>query len=70
MNKNNYWIGAYDIRVSNSIKNIIAKDGYNLLYPDGSQTEKFMPNAPCLTEKEYKEKYAKFVDGFWYWKTK
>ena len=69
--ENDYWLGPYDIRVPNSIKFVTASDGYNTLFSDGNETEIFRPNAPTLSEDEYKNKYAQFnaKDGYWYWKS-
>ena len=66
-NKNDYWLGPYNIRIPNSIEDVRSTDGCNMLSKDGSETERFI-RSPSPSEKEYKEKYAKLVDGIWYYK--
>lgn len=62
-----YWLGPYDIRVPISIKEIVAKDGYNTLYQNGGETQVEI-NSP-ITESAYKKKYAIYDanDGYYYW---
>lgn len=62
-----YWIGPYNIRVHNSIKEIVAADGYNTLRIDGTHTNIW--SNIVITEQQYKEKYTIIdADGNYYWK--
>lgn len=70
MTTENYWTGPYGVLVPEYIDEIIAKDGYNLRYKDGSVTEKFMPNPNPMNEDIYRRTYATCVNGKWYYKEK
>jgi len=63
----NYWIGPYGVLIPNNIDSVIARDGGNILYKNGSQTNKL--HYLGMNEKEYKESYAKFnpKDEKWYY---
>ncbi|BCS82815.1 hypothetical protein QLL95_gp0326 [Cotonvirus japonicus] len=65
------WVGPYGVLVPNSIDNVVAEDGYNTLYKDGSETEKFCLNAEPMSSTIYRAKYAIYneTDGLWYHKT-
>lgn len=62
-----YWRGPYGVLVYKDDDGIVANDGYNILYKDGSVTEKFMINAPQMNEKIYKQKYATLINGKYYY---
>lgn len=66
MSSSNYWIGPYGILVPNDVLYVVAADGINTLYIDGSETE--MATDTPLSEEEYKKLYARFddVDNQWY----
>jgi hypothetical protein len=62
-----YWLGPYDVRVPLEVDSVVASDGGNRYYKDGSQTEKFVK--PRMTKKEYLQTYATLRDdGHYYWK--
>ena len=64
----NYWYGPYDIRVPKNITWIIARDGYNTVHSDGTQTERELVDSEP-TEEQYKEMYATLhPNGSYYWK--
>lgn len=67
MTQHFYWIGPYGIRVPNTISDVVAEDGYNIMDSSGSVTKMFK-DLKSPTEEEYKEKYAKLgTDGYWYY---
>ena len=67
----NYWIGPYDVRVSNNIDSVVGSDGYNKRNKNGGQTEMFLYNAPPMNEAIYRQQYAELKnDGFYYYKEK
>lgn len=61
-----YWIGPYGIRVPIHIDKIIARDGCNILYREGGETQ-LLCN-PEMSKDEYIKKYAVYKDGYYYWK--
>jgi len=65
-----YWTGPYDVLVSNNIKSVVADDGYNTHYSNGSVTEMFMMNAPPMNAEIYKSKFCEFKDGKYYYSDK
>lgn len=68
MNQEKYWIGPFEILVSNDIGEVVDEDGYNSMYSDGSSTEQLMMDSPEMNETIYKHIYAKFneSDQQWY----
>jgi len=75
-NEQMYWIGPYNVKVHISIQAVVAADGFNLLFCDGTQTKRVSPIIPIfMTSAIYKEKYAtlrndnnyyyKNSDDFW-----
>jgi len=63
---NEYWLGPYGVRVPKTIDGIRAEDGGNILYQDGSVTEKGILNP--ISEKEYKEIYTELKkNGYYYY---
>ena len=67
-----YWLGPYDILISNAIDHVPAKDGFNTVYKDGTETKNSMwcgmwEGPP--SEAQYKENRAVLGDdGKYYWK--
>ena len=61
-----FWIGPYGMRVPNNVDSVVAADGGNRRYKDGSETEAYFPNSP--SKKEYLKKHAELrTDGhYWY----
>ena len=67
----NYWEGPYGVRVHNSITDVVADDGYNTMYKDGGQTERWKINAEPMNETIYRSTYAELgLDGHYYYKSK
>ena len=65
-NKNDYWLGPYNIRVPNTINIVTASDGVNILYKNGTIT--LMECNYHLSKKEYIEKYATLhCEGYYYY---
>lgn len=68
MQETDYWSGPYGVRVPNSVKYVVASDGYNSRYKDGSETEMCMINAPPMNQHIYRQTYAELRDdGFYYY---
>ena len=69
-NKHMYWIGPYSIKIHMSIQAVVATDGYNILFVDGTQTNRVSPIILLnMTSAIYKEKYAELRDdGQYYYK--
>jgi hypothetical protein len=64
----NYWLGPYNVRVSNSVKKIKSIDGVNTIYRDGGETE--MISKGSLTEEQYLDRYTVLKeDGNYYWRS-
>lgn len=65
-----YWKGPYGVLVPLNVERIIAGDGFNTRYQDGSETELFLVRDEPYGEKEYKEEHAIYnsEDGKWYYK--
>jgi hypothetical protein len=61
-----YWIGPYGVFVPNKYDSVVAADGSNILYKDGSQTLIFVANP--LTRLQWLEKYTieKYDGNRWY----
>lgn len=64
--ENNNCFGSYGILVPNEIDCVVAEDGYNYMYKDGSITERICHNPFPMNDKIYKQKYAKEDNGKWY----
>jgi len=62
-----YWIGPYDVLVSNSLKSCMDEDGINQFYPDGSSTEEDSDEARP-TKNEWLNKYAIKIGNTWFYK--
>lgn len=62
-----YWVGPYGVLVSNNIMCVVAQDGYNNMRSDGSETFMYKNNAPLMTEAIYKQKYATYINGKYYY---
>jgi hypothetical protein len=60
-----FWLGPFNIRVPSSCDYVVAIDGYNRLYEDGSQTEAVSMGR--LTQEQYRERYAELRDDGYYW---
>jgi len=67
MTSQDFWIGPYNIRVSKSIKSVVAEDGYNSLYSDGTETEKYETLNIEMTQELYLKMYAEKRDDGYYW---
>jgi hypothetical protein len=66
LNVEGYWVGPYDVLVSNGIKKVVQEDGCNTLYKDGSCTE--MAWQETMTKQDYLTKYAELrEDGLYYY---
>jgi len=65
----NYWKGPYGILVPNEIGSVVASDGYNTMYPGGSETEKFCRNPDPMSAEIYRNKYAVYDSacGKWFY---
>lgn len=64
---NSYWLGPYGILVHNSIKSVLAADGINIQYRDGTCTRMCI-GTPLMTEERYKEQFAELRDdGHYYY---
>jgi hypothetical protein len=62
-----FWEGPHGVLVSNKTNCIVAKDGLNDLYQDGTETKMYWEDV--LTKEEYLQDYAKLgADGFYYYK--
>lgn len=61
----NYWVGPYKVLVPNSITSIVAKDGRNTRYKNGSETE--MAVQP-ITKEKYLATYATKSGKKYYYK--
>lgn len=62
-----YWTGPYGVLVSNDIYWIVATDGYNICDSNGKETQTPIGKIPLMNENIYKEKYAIFLDGKYYY---
>ena len=69
-NDSKYWEGPYGVLVPLDVKRVVADDGHNTLYQDGSQTERGIIRSEPYGEKEYKEEHATYNsgNGKWYYK--
>lgn len=64
-----FWTGPYGVRVPMHLDSVVADDGGNTLYRDGSVTEMFVE--PEMTKKEYFRVHAEQrADGHWWYKEK
>lgn len=61
----NYWIGTYDVKVPNHIKEIYAEDGGNLYSKDGGMTAMDVPYG--ISKKEWFERHAECINGQWWY---
>lgn len=62
-----YWVGPYGVLVPNNIGSVVASDGGNTRYKTGGETEMCVYLDPPMNETIYKEKYATFKDGNYYY---
>ena len=63
-----YWIGPYGVLVPQGLKSVVAKDGGNTRYFDGTETEKFVVSLKGgpMTKYKYRAKYARISEyGHW-----
>jgi hypothetical protein len=60
------WIGPYGVIVSQNINSVVAKDGENTLYKDGTETEVYVTNHP--TEQEWLAKYSYISNNMLFYK--
>lgn len=70
--ENEYWRGPADVYIPVSKTFVPSIDGVNIAYQDGSETERASadPNHKPYTKKEYRNKFAKYKNGLWFWKEK
>lgn len=61
-----YWVGPYDVLVSQHIQSVTAADGCNVLDCDGEETE--MGTDEPWTEKQWKTQLAEQRGCLWYYK--
>lgn len=54
-----------EIRVPIHINKIIARDGYNILYRAGGETQ--LQCDPEMSKDEYIKMYSVYKDGYYYW---
>jgi hypothetical protein len=68
-----YWFGPYNVLVPNTIDKIVAEDGYNTLYKDGTESEIYRQDS--LSKDEWLAKYASYNNqgrlmytppGYWF----
>jgi hypothetical protein len=66
INGENYWLGPYETLIHESLDSCVAKDGINVLYKDGCETEVNVSRG--LTGDEWLEKYAVEHDNLYFYK--
>ena len=60
-----YWVGPFEVLVSNNVERVTAHDGRNTLNKDGSMTKMCFPS---LDKEEYLKRYAELRDdGLYYY---
>ena len=68
-NANNYWIGPCDIRIPNTINDVVDRDLRNRRYKNGSWTEMVWDDEHELSPDQYRLKFAvQGSDSNYYWK--
>ena len=62
-----YWRGPYGICVSNEFEHIVAADGFNIHYKDGSVTQLARADGGRMSQQEYFAHHTVVIDGVrWY----
>lgn len=63
-----YWIGPYSIKIHVSIQAVVDADGYNILFANGTHTNRATPIIPLnMNSFIYKETYAELRDDDQYY---
>jgi hypothetical protein len=64
-----YWTGPYGILVPAIVSYVVAEDGHNTMYCNGSVTDRVNNNAALMNADIYRQKYAWFnaSDNQWYY---
>lgn len=58
-----YWIGPYGVHVSNELNHIVAADGYNILYKDGSVTQRLRADRSTMSQQDYFAHFTVVING-------
>jgi hypothetical protein len=70
VNKNceDFWIGPYKVRIHVFIPYVVAEDGFNTFYKDGSVSKIKMLQTEIMNENTYKYEHCKLMnDGHYYY---
>ena len=62
-----YWIGPADVLIPNYIGSVPSIDKVNRMFNNGRSTQLWNPPSNHYSEEEYREKFAKCIDGVYYW---
>ena len=62
-----YWKGPAGVLITNYIGSVPSIDKVNRMSINGGSTQLWNPPSKHYTEEEYREKFAKCIDGVYYW---
>ena len=60
MSTEKYWVGPYGVLVPDYTDRIVASDGYNTQYKDGSVTERGCLNPKPMNQEIYKKMFSSY----------
>ena len=69
----NFWIGPADVRIPMDVNEVPGLPPGSIMYQDGhldTTNTRWLGCTEPDTEEQYRECWAKCVDGVWYWKYK
>lgn len=63
----NYWVGPGGVLIPDHINEVIAHDGVNMCYRDGTLTHNSIMGPHLLSPEKYRERYAEYKNGRYFW---